>query len=70
MKERGLILPMGDGCDLMLLPYWRCLFGHRWLYSVNGRIRQCSRCNKRMSYELRDFGRTKCWCWIPPSPEL
>jgi hypothetical protein len=62
MKERGVIIPIGDGCELMFLPNWRCLVGHRWHYSDKN-TRACERCGKHMVYQIVDSGRSKAWCW-------
>jgi hypothetical protein len=71
MTERGLILPIGDNCYLMVAPYWRCLTGHKWVYSPdNKHLRHCSRCDKHMAYQLVDIGRGKTWCWVMPKELL
>jgi len=66
MKERGLILPIGDGCEIMLLHYWRCWLGHDWVYGDRDQERVCSKCNKRMLLQLTNSGMTKSWCWWRP----
>jgi len=65
MKEKGLILPLGRDCEVLLVNYWRCWGGHRWAYSTES-DRTCERCHKRECYEIVDFGRSKCWVWRMP----
>lgn len=62
MKERGIIVGIGGGIELMLLTYRKCWFGHSWTYH-DSHSRTCSSCAKHMTYNIVDFGRSKCWCW-------
>lgn len=63
MKEKGLILPLKD-CDIMILPYWKCLSGHLWEEHDHPHLhRICTRCNKHMIYALVNCGMNKAWVW-------
>ena len=61
---KGVVISLGD-CDLHLLPYWKCLLGHKWVESGPSGWwhRKCSRCGKYMTYELVNSGMNKAWVW-------
>lgn len=68
MKERGIIIDIGDNVQVMLLAYWRCWLGHKWVYDARITKRVCTRCNKHQFYQLVDIGRSKTWVWLKPQP--
>jgi len=67
MKERGIIIPIGGGIHFRILPYWKCLWSHKWVYEGRWESRTCSRCNIHMTYELLNTGMEKAWVWRIPS---
>lgn len=60
---KGVVISLGD-CDFHLLPYWKCLLGHKWRTSRRSpQWRKCSQCGKYMTYELVNCGMNKAWVW-------
>lgn len=58
---KGVVISIGD-YDFLIMPHYKCLLGHSWIWD-GPYLRECERCGKSESYELRDTGRTKCWVW-------